>query len=134
MKNITLFALLFLTGVYAVGQNLIGYNDEEIKKYMKENCKEMNFEKVTNSIFRYLKYSDNSNSQTLLFFLNPNSVCKSVRMICDVNAKTEKVKEFNSLYKRSGENKWLDLRAGKVYIIEIKEEKWSCIISIEPDK
>jgi len=134
MKNITLFALLFLTGVYAVGQNLIGYNDEEIKKYMKENCKEMNFEKVTNSIFRYLKYSDNSNSQTLLLFLNPNSVCKSVRMICDVNAKTEKVKEFNSLYKRSGENKWLDLRAGKVYIIEIKEEKWSCIISIEPDK
>lgn len=134
MKNITLFALLFVTGVYAVGQNLIGYNDEEIKKYMKENCKEMNFEKVTNSIFRYLKYSDNSNSQTLLFFLNPNSVCKSVRMICDVNAKTEKVKEFNSLYKRSGENKWLDLRAGKVYIIEIKEEKWSCIISIEPDK
>ena len=55
-------------------------------------------------------------------------------MICDVNAKTEKVKELNSLYKRSGENKWLDVRAGKVYIIEIKEEKWSCIISIEPDK
>ena len=58
----------------------------------------MNFNNVVNSKFRYLKYSDNSENQTLLFFLNPDSVCKSVRMICDMSMKTRKIKEFNSHY------------------------------------
>jgi hypothetical protein len=121
-------------GICACGQNLIGYTDKEIRKYMKENRTEMNFNNVTNSKFNYLKYSDNSDNQTLLFFLDPDSVCKSVRLICDLSVKSEKVKEFNSIYKTSGENKWIDNREGRNYLIEIIDGKWSCIINIEPDK
>ena len=134
MKIITLSAILILTCICTQGQNLIGYKDKEIRKYMKENRKEMNFNNVINSKFKYLKYSDNPDSQTVLFFLNPDSVCKSVRIICDISMKAEKVKEFNSIYKKSGENRWIDKRDGKDYLIEIKDEKWSCIITIEPDK
>ncbi len=94
----------------------------------------MSFNNVTNSKFKYLKYSDSSDSQTLLFFLNPDSVCKSVRMICDVSIKAEKVKEFDLIYKKSCENSWIDKRDGKDYLIEIRDEKWSCIITIEPYK
>jgi hypothetical protein len=134
MKIITLLAILILTGICAYGQNLIGYNDKEIKKYMMENRREMSLNNVTNSKFKYLKYSDSSDSQTLLFFLNPDSVCKSVRMICDVSVKVEKIKEFNSIYEKSDENRWIDKRDGKDYLIEIREERWSCIITIKPDK
>ena len=134
MKIITLFVILFMTGNFSYGQNLIGYNYEEIKKYMKENYREMIFEKVTNNKFKYLRYSDISDRQTLLFFLNPDSVCKSMRMICDVSMKAEKIKEFDSIYKKSVENKWIDERDGKDYLIEIRNEKWSCVITIEPDK
>jgi hypothetical protein len=55
-------------------------------------------------------------------------------MICDVVLKAEKVKEFDSIYKKSGENKWIDTRAGKNYLVEIKDERWSCIVTIAPDK
>ncbi|MCX6327219.1 MAG: hypothetical protein NT144_11305 [Bacteroidia bacterium] len=134
MKIITLFAILIQTGICAYGQNLIGYNDKEIRKYMKENRAEMNFNKVTNSKFKYLKYSDNSDSQTMLFFLDRDSVCKSVRLICDLSVKADKVKEFNSIYKTSGENRWIDKREGKDYMVEIVDGKWSCIITIEHDK
>jgi hypothetical protein len=101
---------------------------------MKENRRDMSSEKVTNNRYKYLKYSDSSDSQTFLFFLNPDSVCKSVRMICNVSIKAEKVKEFDSIYKKSGEYRWIDKREGKDYLIEIRNEKWSCIIIIEPDK
>ena len=94
----------------------------------------MNFVKVTNNKFLYLKYTDNSDSQTLLFFLSPDSVCKSVRIICDQGSKKDKVKQFNTLYKKSGENKWIDRRGGKDYLVEIKDGKWSSIITIEPSK
>ncbi|MEI6047892.1 MAG: hypothetical protein WCS03_03255 [Bacteroidota bacterium] len=133
IKAITLFAALTLTGICTYSQNLIGYRYKEIRKYMKENCREMGFNNVANSKFKYLKYSDSSDKLTLLFFLNSDSVCKKVRMICDVSIKTEKVKEFNCLYITRGENRWIDRRDGKDYLIEIRDEKWYFIITIEPD-
>lgn len=134
MKIFTLSAFLILLGLKAYNQNLIGYNDKEIRKFMSENYKNMNLDRVINNRFKYLKYSDNYDSQTILFFLNTDSVCKSVRMICELNIKTEKVKEFNSSYKKNGNNMWIDTKNGIDYLIEMKDEKWSCTITIEPDK
>jgi hypothetical protein len=134
MKVIILSAILIVIGINAHSQNLIGFKRQEIRKYMKENRSEMNYNKVVNTKFSYLKYSDNQEKQTVLFFLNPDSVCKNVRIICDSSIKTQKVEEFNALYTKSGENKWTDTRNGKEYIIEISDGKWSSVISIEPKK
>jgi hypothetical protein len=134
MKAIALFAAFILTGICTSGQNLIGYKYKDIRIYMKENRTEMNYNNVTNKMFKYIKYSDNSDSETLFFFLNADSVCKSVRMICDISLKTVKEKEFNTIYKKIGAGKWLDRKNGKDYLIEIKDEKWYSIITIEPAK
>lgn len=134
MKIITLSAALMFTCIYAHSQNLIGYNPKEIQKYVKENHSEMNYNNVVNSKFSYLKYSDNSENETMLFFLNPDSICRSVRIICDVTMKSRKVKELNSQYIKSGANKWIDKRAGKEYLIELMEGKWTCVISINSEK
>jgi hypothetical protein len=134
MKIITFCAALIFTCICAKSQNLIGYRPNEILKYMKENRNEMNYNNVVNSKFSYLKYSDNSGNQTILFFLNPDSVCKGVRIICDISMKSEKVDEFNSRYIKKGENQWIDKHNGNEYLIEIKDGKWSCVVSIEPEK
>ncbi len=134
MKIITLSVVLMLTCFYAQSQNLIGYKQKEILKYMKENRSDMNFNNVVNSQFSYLKYSDNSEKQTLLFFLSPDSVCKSVRIICDIDMKSQKVQEFNSQFMKRGKTQWIDKRKGKEYLIEIMDGKWSCVISIEQEK
>ena len=101
---------------------------------MKVNHREMNYNKVINSKFSYLKYSDNSDEQTMLFFLSPDSVCKSVRIICDVRLRSQKIKELNSHYLKNGENQWIDRRDRKEYLIGITQDKWSCVISIESKK
>ncbi|MCE5347573.1 MAG: hypothetical protein LLG13_14990 [Bacteroidales bacterium] len=129
-----LFAICLLTGICANGQNLIGYKGTEIRKYMDENCRNMSSEKVVNNKFKYLKYADNSDSKTLLFFINNDSICKSVRLICNNIVKEEKMKEFDKIYKRSGENRWIDSRNGINYIVELSNEKWSCVITIKPEK
>jgi hypothetical protein len=134
MKIITLSAVLILICICTQSQNLIGYKENEILKYMKENCSDMNYNNVVNSKVSYLKYSDSSENQTFLFFLNPDSVCRSVRIICDINMKSQKVKEFDSKYLKKGENKWVDKQGGKNYFIELMEGKWSCVISIESEK
>jgi hypothetical protein len=134
MRSFILLAALTLSGSCTYGQNLIGHKYMEIKQYMKENHKEMSFNNVSNSKFKYLKYSDSSDRQTFLFFLNSDSVCKGVRIICDGTIKDEKVKEFNSIYKKTDDNRWIEKRDGKDYLIEIKDEKWYYIITMEPDK
>jgi hypothetical protein len=101
---------------------------------MKENRQDMNAEKVINSAYNYLKYSDSGDMQTLLFFLNHDSICTSIRSVCDYGIKGEKVKEFDAIYKKSDTNKWIDIRDGKNYLVEIRDEKWSFIILIEPSK
>lgn len=134
MKTFVIFALFIVTGSMASGQNLIGYKNKEIRKYMNENRKDMNFDRVTNSKFIYLKYSDNYSSQTLLFFLNTDSICKSIRIICDESVKAEKIKEFNNVYKMRRDNTWVDSRDGKDFIIKLNDDKWASIITMEPVK
>jgi hypothetical protein len=133
MKTATLFSILIISCNCTFGQNLIGYNDAEIRNFMKQNRQDMHFNNVRNSMFSYLKYSDNSDSQTILFFLTPDSVCKAVRVICDSTLKPDKIKELDSTYKRISENKWVDTHDGKNYLIKFKDEEWCCSITIEPD-
>jgi hypothetical protein len=134
MKIITLSVALILTCIYAHSQNLIGYREKEIRKYMKENRSDMNYNTVINSRYNYLKYSDNQENQTVLFFLTPDSVCRSVRIICDISLKPKKVKELNAQYVKNGENKWIDKQKGKDYFLEMTDGKWSCVVSIESKK
>jgi hypothetical protein len=133
MRRATFLSILFVICNYTFGQNLIGYNDAEIRSFMKQNMKDMHFNKVRNTMFSYLKYSDNSDSQTILFFLTPDSVCKGVRVICENTMKREKIKELDANYKRISDDKWLDNHNGKNYLIKFKVEQWSCSITIEPE-
>ncbi len=133
MKLTTLFSALIVTCSCAFGQNLIGFNNTEIQKYMKENHKDMHSNTVRNTMFSYLKYSNNTDSQTILFFLTPDSVCKGVRVVCDNSMKNDKIRELDATYKKIGDNKWIDNHAGKNYLIQFKAEEWSCSICIDPD-
>lgn len=131
------FALtVYLVSIFhcASAQNLIGHKESEIKKYMRENNKEMSLNRVTNDKFSYLKYSDNSDSNTTLFFMNRDSICKSIRIICDDNVEAQKKKEFDSLYNKRDENHWIEMKGGKEYMIEVKVGKWSNEITIEQVK
>ena len=123
--------ILFLVSMNLYGQNLIGYSETDIRQYMIENQKSMTFENfINNSTFKYLKYSDKAETQTLLFFLNEKLVCKSIRLVCDKSLKTEKIKECNSLYRKTGDNQWSQTKKGKSYLIEMKEEEWSFNVTI----
>jgi hypothetical protein len=134
MRYFALTAFLVFIFDCASAQNLIGSRESEIKKYMRENRKDMSLNTVTNSKFIYLKYSDNSDSNTTLFFLNADSVCKSIRIICDDNVKAQMRKDFDSSFKKKDENHWIEVKDGKQYLIEVKDGKWSNDITIEPIK
>lgn len=132
MKSFITGALLFLVvNLPFMGQNLIGYHERDIRSYMKQNQKSMILQGLTfNNTYRYLKYADRSQTQTLFFFLSADSVCRSVRLICDKTLKDKKVAELNSLYKPVGNNLWEEEKNGSKYLVELKDEDWTFNISI----
>ncbi|HQK69958.1 MAG TPA: hypothetical protein PL101_02475 [Bacteroidales bacterium] len=132
MKAIYLLLLLLLLNSYeSRSQNLIGYKIRDIQKYMKENQKSMVFQNLTfNNTFRYLKYVNRAQTQTLFFFLSADSVCRSVRLVCDKELRSQKIAELNSKYKPVGENKWEEEKNGQKYIIDLKDDEWTFNISI----
>jgi hypothetical protein len=130
---VVLFLVFFNMNIS--GQNLIGFHVKEIRQFMMDKQKNMIFQNFTNNnTFKYLKYVDSDESQTLLYFLTADSVCKSIRLICDKNLKSLKIKEFNAIYKNSGDNLWTETKNGKKYIIELKDEEWSVNITIRPNE
>jgi hypothetical protein len=134
MKLFTFLVIMFSAIVSCDCQNLIGYNSTEIKNYMNNNRKDMNIEKVVNKSFRYLKYSDKNDTQTILFFLNPDSVCNNIRMICNNSIRSSKVKEMDSVFIKRGENTWTDKRSGKSYLVKLVDDEWSFTITIQTEK
>ncbi|HPT22483.1 MAG TPA: hypothetical protein PLR88_11090 [Bacteroidales bacterium] len=134
IRFFALFAICFSAGMNANGQNLIGYSAKEIKKYMTGNCRDMSSEKVVNGKYKYLKYTSDSETQTLLFFIDKDSICKNVRLICSKMLKAEKMKELDSIYEKNGDNRWIDKRNGREYLVRLTDEEFSFVITIEPDK
>jgi hypothetical protein len=132
MKAIKIsLVFLFLVIINLNGQNLIGSDETEIRQYMLEKQKGFAFQNfINNSTFKYLKYSDSNETETLLFFLNDQLICKSVRLVCDKSLKPEKIKEFNSLYKKEGNNNWTETKNGRSYLIELRDEEWSFNVTI----
>lgn len=134
MKICSVLAVFFLAIFTSNSQNLIGYKAIDIKKYMSMNRSDMEYEKVNNDSFSYLKYSDKSDTQTILFFLTPDSVCKSIRSVCNKTIRSQKIKELDSVYSRSGENTWTDKKQGKSYRVKLIDDEWSFSVTIEPEK
>jgi hypothetical protein len=134
MRIVIFLIILFLQTISSFGQNLIGYKTMEIRNYMKENRKDMNFNTVRNSLYSYLKYTDAGDTQTILFFLAPDSVCTSVRVIFARGLKDEKKKELDSICKRVDNENWISSMGGKNYLVKLKEEQWTCTITYESEK
>jgi hypothetical protein len=128
--TLALYVLLTCSGIY--GQNLIGLDNNEIKKYMKDNQKGFNLQDDNNSTFKYLKYTDAGDLQTILFFLSGRSVCTEMRIICDLSLKNQKIKELDSIYSNTGNNTWTEKKNNGEYLIELKDEKWFFSINIKP--
>jgi hypothetical protein len=134
MKIFSFMAVLSLFPITGSGQNLVGCKAEHIRHYMNENRNEMNPEKVINKSFRYLKYSDKNDTQTMLFFLNPDSVCQNIRIVCNNSIRDSKIKELDSSFSKRGNNFWIDMKSGKKYFVRLEDEEWSFSVTIEPEK
>ncbi len=120
--------LLLLTGLFLFfplkSQSLIGMNiqqiDKEIKILYPNFAADNSF---VNNTYKYLKYTDKLNEQTLFVFLSDNDECTSTKLICDYSM-LDQVKEDMKKYKPEGKDQWSYTVSGVQYIITLRREEW----------
>ncbi len=135
MKIFLVPVLAFLLSVSAFGQNLIGQSEKSIKKFMKENYPTHSLQTgVVNEAYKYLKYVDEEDAETMIFFLDNKMVCSAVKLVCDNSIKSSKITEMDAKYTRSGITSWREEKKGKRYLIELINDQWFFTINIKEDK
>ena len=132
IKKVLLVLLTLTVTLNLFSQNLLGYKLKDVQKYMRENQKTMSFQGLTfNNSFKYAKYADEDGNQTTLFFLTSDSVCKSIRMICDKSLESHIISDLDSKYAKEEKNVWSETKNGKTYLIELRDEDFTFNITIK---
>ena len=80
--------LLLITGLLLffpiVSQSLIGLKKQQLEKEIKVLYPDFTIDNsFVNNSYKYLKYVDKINEQTLLVFLSADDECTSTKLICD---------------------------------------------------
>ena len=132
------FGLLVLTAqVFFLGviqaQNMIGLDKEEIMDEMNTRFKTFKLNTSTvNHTYKYLKYEDNINEITILFFLSDNDKCTLIRKMYDYSNINDVLKDLNGNYKSDGKNKWTYSDHGNHYVVDLSEGEWFFTVTVKP--
>jgi hypothetical protein len=98
---------------------------DEIVKVMNENNPGFDLDEgVVNTAYKYLKYVDNNNEETWLFFLSVENICTHMKLMSDYSNLEIRKNELDKVYKPAGENKWIFVNKGIAYVVELKKEEW----------
>jgi hypothetical protein len=123
MTKVCLIICLLIFQLSAYSQHLIGLNKDQITDEMKKTDYVLDNSSV-NTTYKYLKYIDKFNDQTMLVFLSESDVCTSTKLMSDYS-NLEIVKSLlNKNYKSAGKDKWKYSIAGVEYTVVLKREEW----------
>jgi len=136
MRIFIAHVLFFLLPLGMAGQNLLGYKAGDIEKFISRNKKELvKDENSRNDYYKYLKYTDGTaGTSTYYFFLSDNDRCLRIKSMHVHSMKDIVEDELDSLYKRTGTNRWSDRNRGIDAVISLVSEEWFFTVTIEPDK
>lgn len=115
---------ILINGSHA--QHFIGKHKDEIKVMMKESKTEFRLDRsMINPVYNYLKYTDEYDEQTLLYFLDDNDYCITSKLMCDYALLNKIINNLNETYtSTNNKNEWMYTIDDEKYIINLYEEKW----------
>ncbi len=124
------FLLLALTGT---AQDFIGMQAEEIKRQMRAGHKDFALDETTkNKVYKYLKYVDEMETRTILFFLSEGDTCTYYKIIYDNDLYNSVVQQLDTTCDRVSDTLWEQTVNGKKYGKVLKRQDWFFSVTTRP--
>lgn len=123
--RIIIFFFIQLLMFPLMGQNLVGKKKQDVEQMVKVIYPGMMIDKSSvNHTYKYLKYVNNVEEQTLLVFLTDNDICSATKLISSYSSLLDVKKSLNKKYKPAGKDTWRFVENRSRYIIKLKREDW----------
>jgi hypothetical protein len=120
-----------LTGT---AQDYIGMRAEEIRKQMRAGRKDFSLDETTvNKVYKYLKYVDDMETRTILFFLSDDDRCTWYKVIYDNDFLGPVVQHLDSTCRKISDTLWMEEINGHQYRKELKKQEWFFSVTTRPD-
>ncbi len=130
--NIVLLFLGFPQENTFFSSNYMGMPMEEIKKNMLEKHRTLRLNSSTkNEKYNYLKYEDQINEITVLFFLNDNNTCKRIRLMSDYSNINDILEDLNSNYEEIARDKWQYSADSNEFAVILDKGDWFFTVTVK---
>jgi len=117
--------LLSSFGNMLKGQQLIGLHKKEVIEQVKILYPDFKQETgFVNKAYKYLKFYDRYNEQTLLCFLSEDDYCIRTQLHSDYSNKPKVIEELNERFTKIDDKSWSYREGFKIYKVELKESEW----------
>ncbi|HQH41041.1 MAG TPA: hypothetical protein PLC81_01275 [Bacteroidales bacterium] len=126
-----LIILILLPGslFLASGQYFVGLPKDSVMVHVR---KEMRFFLPDNSgkndMYRYLKFVDKINEETLYCFLSEKDICTSTRLISDYSNLQKRLEWLGKNCKKQNDSTWYYIRDGRKYQTVLRKEEWFFVL------
>jgi hypothetical protein len=132
---VLLFGFICVFNTRSNAQQVIGLPKDEVIRVIREEYKDFAPDNSSrNTTFKYLKYIDRINEQTLLCMLSEKDICTSVKLISDYMNLEDCVAELNKKYRKLSGNSWSYVFNKQTLIVTLKKEEWFFSVLTKPEK
>lgn len=133
MYKVLLSGFIFLLTLSGSAQNLIGRKAEEIRKYMKTEQNIFSLDETTvNKVYKYLKYVDEMETRTALYFLSDDDRCTWYKVVYDNDLLPSVIAGMDSACRKISDTLWLEKSGGKTYQKVLERQDWFFSVITKP--
>lgn len=130
-----LSALILIFGSLSIAsaQHLVGLHKDSVVVHVRKEMRSFFPDNsVKNTMYRYLKFVDKINEETLYCFLSEKDICTSTRLISDYSNLYKKLEWLNQNHRRQNDSTWYYFSNGKKYQIILRQEEWFFVLITKP--
>ena len=125
ISRVFVLFITMLVSFPAGSQHFIGMQKEQLIMEMKTVYPDFVIDSSSvNHTYKYLKYIDKFNEQTLLVFLSDYDICTATKLMSDYSNLTLVKKELSNKYKATGKDQWIYTVKGVEYLVKLKRDDW----------
>jgi hypothetical protein len=125
MKKVFVICIVCFAVTQLFAQHLIGLHKDKIADEITKSYPGFIIDNSTvNTTYKYLKYINKFDDQTLLVFLSDNDTCTATKLMSDYTNLEEVKTGLNKNFKSEGKDKWIYTRNKTTYLVTLKREEW----------
>lgn len=135
MRRFFVTLLLFCLYLSVDAQHLIGLNREQVKAGVKQYYKKFSLdESAINRTFKYMKFVEWNDDQTLLVFLDENDISTWTKFMSDYKYFDSELEKLNAQYNKTSETTWQYFAGGRMFEVKLEKGEWFFTLTTKPKK